>query len=159
MFLNVNKIFKKTTGFFQSNFFLIFWSEDCILRHGVGPTTLCGCPVLKYEQWTMCYGEDLSEFKSPSTVSRVTKVERCHSGTERSGVIETIIFCMDSIESSRLSWMTECSLRSFVYRLSSIVYRLSSFVYRLSSIVFRLIRREEYVSYYNSGNYANCICD
>ena len=86
----------------------------------------------------MCYGEDLSEFKSPSTVSRVTKVERCHFGTERSGVIETIIFCKDSIESSRLSWMTECSLRSFVYRL---------------------IRREEYVSYYNSGNYANCICD
>ena len=145
MFLNVNKIFKKTTGFFQSNFFLIFWSEDCILRHGVGPTTLCGRLVLKYEQWTMCYGEDLSEFKSPSTVSRVTKVERCHFGTERSGVIETIIFCMDSIESSRLSWMTECSLRSFVYRLSS--------------FVFRLIRREEYVSYYNSGNYANCICD
>ena len=49
------------------------------------------------------------------------EMELCHSGTERSGVIETIIFCMDPIESSRLSWMTECSLRSFVYRLSSFV--------------------------------------
>ena len=73
-------------------------------------------------------GEDLSEFKSPSTVSGGTKVERCHSGTERSGVIETIIFCMDPIESSRLSWMTEA-----LSALSLIVNRLSSFVYRLSS--------------------------
>ena len=73
-------------------------------------------------------GEDLSKFKRPSTGSRVTKVERCHSGTERSGVIETIIFFMDPIESSRLSRMTEA-----LSALSSIVNRLSSFVYRLSS--------------------------
>ena len=66
-------------------------------------------------------GEDLSKFKRPLTGSRVTKMGHCHSGTERSGVIESIIFCIDPIESSRLSRMTEA-----LTALSSIVYRLSS---------------------------------